>query len=84
MGQIVVGIDGGGTRTRVMAADEVAIGIRVVGGHFTKGWIEVSFIGSVVRSPYMRAATTACLETSQQGHRYRVVEPQFSSQGARC
>jgi len=58
------------------AAEQLRIGIELVGSNFSDREVEVAFIGSVIRSPYMSAKLGELLSASPS-KRYRVVEPQL-------
>ncbi|MFD1674008.1 BadF/BadG/BcrA/BcrD ATPase family protein [Alicyclobacillus fodiniaquatilis] len=62
------------------AADELSVGIRLIGSHFGTASVDVAFIGSVIRSRYMRLATGARLQIQSANKSYHVVESVFSSQ----
>ena len=59
------------------AVQSLETGIRLVGNSFQKQSVKVCFIGSVIRSPYIRKKLTYVLEGSSNKS-YRVVEPNLS------
>jgi glucosamine kinase len=61
------------------AAEALSTGIRLVGSCFTGEEVAVAPIGAAVRSDYIRHALKQALAKSTT-HRYRIVEPAFSSE----
>jgi len=59
------------------AVQSLETGIRLIGNTFQKQFIQVCFIGSVIRSPYIRQKLTYVLEGSANKN-YQVVEPNLS------
>jgi len=69
---------GSGVARRVCdrAAEQLRLGVELVGSSFAGDEVEAALIGSVARSPYMVGRLRALLESSPV-RRYRIVEPQF-------
>jgi len=59
------------------AAEQLRVGIELVGSNYTGPSIEVSLIGSVICSPYMRGKLTELLIANPIKH-YYVIEPHLS------
>jgi len=61
------------------AVEEVAVGIRIVGGYFHEEPIQVAPMGSVLRSRYMRRSIRKALDTADR--EYRTVDPAMNGAG---
>ncbi|MCL6444235.1 MAG: hypothetical protein K6T83_12405 [Alicyclobacillus sp.] len=61
------------------ACEQIATGVRLVGGHFQTERIPVAFIGGVIRSPFMRAAARRRVEQPTALKKtFTVLEPELS------
>jgi len=58
------------------AAEQLQLGIELVGSNFAQRNVDVALIGSVIRSPYMSSKLTELLKGNSI-KQYRVVEPQL-------
>lgn len=58
------------------ALEQLRLGIELVGSNFEEQHIEVAFIGSVIRSPYMKKKLRELLMANPM-KQYRMVEPQY-------
>lgn len=61
------------------ACQELATGIRLLGGHFHQDEVLVSFIGSVIRSRYMHQRTAELLENRLGAKTFQVMDPAMDS-----
>lgn len=60
------------------AAFQVATGVRIIGTSFQAGSVDVAFIGSVIRTPYLTKAVSKCLhEQNTHDISYRIQDPQY-------